>query len=98
MHYNHQEKWRSSSATFHDQSRREREAAEKRIDKRLEEQNQLLVKLARAQGVDVEGTDMLSIDSVERSREPSLGAQLTAELNNAGRQGETEDAPFSVDD
>lgn len=56
------------------------------------------MKLARAQGIDVEGTEQASGASAERSREPSLGAQLTAELNNAGRPGGTEDEPFAVDD
>lgn len=91
-----EEKWRSSSATFHDSARREREAAEKRIEKKLDEQNELLAKLARINGID----DVLGRDpggSEQRSREESLGAQLTAELNNeAGRSRDVEDDPFNA--
>lgn len=72
-----EEKWRSSSATFHDQSRKEREAAEKRLDDRLEAQQRLLVKIAEANGIDLDEIEMPD----RRSRESSLGAQLTAELN-----------------
>lgn len=68
-----EEKWRSSSATFHDQNRRERETAEKQINEKLEFQRQLLIKLAEANGIDVDEEDKLS--------EASLGAQLTAELS-----------------
>jgi hypothetical protein len=76
-----EEKWRTSSATFHDQTRREREAAEKRVQKQLEEQRELLLKIARASGVDVNESDALNGDGLYTSREQSLGAQLTAELN-----------------
>ena len=76
-----EEKWRTSSATFHDQTRREREAAERRIEKRLEEQRELLVKVARASGIDAEDLDGLNGGGPDGSREESLGAQLTAELN-----------------
>lgn len=94
-----EEKWRSSSATFHDQTRREREAAEKRIERKLDEQNELLVKLARANNIDASGLGQSSGKSDERSREASLGAQLTAELNmEAGRHGDKEDEPFTIDD
>jgi hypothetical protein len=72
-----EEKWRSSSATFHDQNRREREAAEKRLEAKLESQRQLLLKIAEANGVDVEDED----DEDDRRSDVSLGAQLTAELN-----------------
>lgn len=68
-----EEKWRSSSATFHDQNRRDRETAEKQIKEQLESQRQLLIKLAEANGIDVDEDEKLS--------EASLGAQLTAELN-----------------
>lgn len=93
------ERWRSSSATFHDQARREREAAEKRIEKKLDEQNELLVQLARANNLGDTRRDQPSGGSDERSREASLGAQLTRELNmEAGREGGTEDEPFNIDD
>lgn len=68
-----EEKWRSSSATFHDQNRRERETAEKQIKEQLESQRQLLIKLAEANGIDV--------DEEEKLSEASLGAQLRSELN-----------------
>lgn len=68
-----EEKWRSSSATFHDQNRRDREAAEKQIKEQLEFQRHLLVKLAEANGIDV--------DEEEKLSEASLGAQLRLELN-----------------
>lgn len=71
-----EEKWRSSSATFHDQTRREREAAERRLEEKLEAQQRLLIKVAEANGVDVD-----ELSEKPRSREESLGAQLTAELN-----------------
>lgn len=71
-----EEKWRSSSATFHDQNRREREAAEKRLEDRLESQRRLLIKVAEANGIDVD-----DLSDKQASREASLGAQLTAELN-----------------
>ncbi|TKA32147.1 hypothetical protein B0A50_01395 [Salinomyces thailandicus] len=73
-----EEKWRSSSATFHDQSRRDREAAEKRLDHELQKQRTLLVKIAEANGVDVDDVEK---DGDREDREASLGAQLTAELN-----------------
>lgn len=94
-----EEKWRSSSATFHDSARREREAAEKRIETRLDEQNALLVKLAQANNIGGVKLGNVSAKSDERSREASLGAQLTAELNmKAGRHGDSEDEPYSIDD
>ncbi|KAK4612133.1 hypothetical protein CLAFUW4_12968 [Fulvia fulva] len=71
-----EEKWRSSSATFHDQTRREREAAERRLEDKLEAQQRLLIKVAEANGIDVD-----ELSEKPRSREESLGAQLTAELN-----------------
>ncbi|EME39791.1 hypothetical protein DOTSEDRAFT_27749 [Dothistroma septosporum NZE10] len=71
-----EEVWRSSSATFHDQTRREREAAETRLEEKLEAQQRLLIKVAEANGVDVD-----ELSEKPRSREESLGAQLTAELN-----------------
>lgn len=71
-----EEKWRSSSATFHDQTRREREAAERRLGEKLEAQQRLLIKVAEANGIDVD-----ELSEKPRSREESLGAQLTAELN-----------------
>jgi len=67
------ERWRSSSATFHDQNRRDRETAEKQIKEQLESQRQLLIKLAEANGID--------IDEEEKLSEASLGAQLRSELN-----------------
>ena len=76
-----EEKWRSSSATFHDQARRDREAADRRIEKKLEEQRELLVRLARVNGVEVAEVDKQIDRSPQESREASLGAQLTRELN-----------------
>ncbi|KAK3698306.1 hypothetical protein LTR37_017014 [Vermiconidia calcicola] len=96
-----EEKWRSSSATFHDQNRKEREVAEKRIEKKLEEQRELLVKLARVSGVDIDEVDG---SGGSGSREQSLGAQLTAELNmEAAKAGtasrsDTGHEPINVDD
>ncbi|KAK5173096.1 uncharacterized protein LTR77_003218 [Saxophila tyrrhenica] len=72
------EKWRTSSANFHDQTRREREAAEQRIERKLEEQRELLLRLAKASGVDAQKVQEAGAIA---SREESLGAQLTAELN-----------------
>lgn len=95
-----EEKWKSSSATFHDETRREREAAKKRIERKLEEQGELLMQLARASNTAVGDAKLgqRSGGSDERSREASLGAQLTAELNmEAGRSGDTEDEPFNID-
>ena len=84
-----EERWRSSSATFHDQTRREREAAEKRLEKKLDEQKELLLKLARANDIyPDDGGDTLA-ESPRRSREESLGAQLTAELNMEAEKGNT---------
>lgn len=82
-----EEKWRTSSATFHDQTRREREAAEKRIEKRLEEQRELLLKIAQASGVDVDDLEGVNGAGPDGSREQSLGAQLTAELNTEAVNG-----------
>lgn len=81
-----EEKWRSSSATFHDQARRDREAAEKRIEKRLEEQRELLFKVARASGIDTDEIDAMEAGSPGTS-DKSLGAQLTAELNLEAEKG-----------
>lgn len=93
-----EEKWRSSSATFHDTARREREAAEKRIEKKLDEQNELLMKLARASNVSDGAQGQKSGGSDERSREASLGAQLRDELNmEAGRSGDGDDESFNID-
>jgi len=86
-----EEKWRSSSASFHDYARKDREAAELRIFERLEQQQRLiesqrklLVKLAEANGVDDnehDGDNNGSPKPRRESREESLGAQLTRELN-----------------
>ncbi|KAI5361207.1 hypothetical protein Slin15195_G123200 [Septoria linicola] len=81
-----EEKRRSSSATFHDQNRRERESAETRLEKKLEAQRQLLIKIAKSNGVDVEEED----EDDEKRSEASLGAQLTAELNSEARRAENE--------
>lgn len=95
-----EEKWRSSSATFHDQSRRDREEAEKRLEEKLDAQQKLLIKIAESNGIDVdEIADM-------RSRESSLGAQLTAELNmeatradeGGGSTRKRGGQPISIDD
>lgn len=98
-----EEKWRTSSATFHDQSRREREAAEKGLVKKLDENNQLLLKIARATGVDVQDMEDLNGGGLDGSREQSLGAQLTAELNmeaekGTGTNSNTGPEPINIDD
>lgn len=95
-----EEKWRSSSATFHDQSRRDRETAEKRLEEELDAQQKLLVKIAESNGIDVDEI------ADGRSRESSLRAQLTAELNmEPTRAGEVRSStrrggsqPISIDD
>jgi hypothetical protein len=95
-----EEKWRSSSATFHDTARREREAAEKRIEEKLDKQNELLLKLARASNVKdaTNESEQLLGSTDERSREPSLWAQLTRELNmDAERHGNHAHEPFDMD-
>lgn len=81
-----EEKWRSSSAIFHDQSRKEREAAEARLEKKLEAQRQILVKLAEVNGIDVDEDE----EDDEKHSEASLGAQLTAELNSEAQRAERE--------
>jgi hypothetical protein len=64
-----EEKWRTSSANFHDQNSKDRETAEKRIEKKLEEQKELLLKLAKATGVDdIDGQEE---EDVMASREES---------------------------
>ncbi|KAK5108627.1 hypothetical protein LTR62_008118 [Meristemomyces frigidus] len=73
-----EEKWRSSSATFHDKSRKDRETAEKRLEDELQKQRALLVKIAEANGIDVDEED--AKEDAGSTREASLGAQLTAEL------------------
>lgn len=91
-----EEKWRSSSATFHDQSRRERGEAEKRLEDKLESQRQLLIKIAEANGID--------IDEDEKQSEASLGEQLTAELNSEALRAERDNrntltpAHITIDD
>ena len=92
-----EEKWRTSSATFHDQTRREREAAEKRIEKKLEEQRELLVKVAQASGIDLEELDGPNGAGPDGSREQSLGAQLTAELNTEAEKGRAHET-INIDD
>ena len=82
-----EEKWRSSSATFHDQSRRDREAADKKLEVELLRQRALLVKIAEANGVDIDEDEREGKDSERRDREASLGAQLTAELNMEASRG-----------
>merc|ERR1712029_1302553 len=71
-----EEKWRTSSATFHDHARRDRDAAEKRLETELGRQRALLIKIAEANGIDLD-------DEIGNrdEREASLGAQLTAEFN-----------------
>ncbi|EME77925.1 uncharacterized protein MYCFIDRAFT_179388 [Pseudocercospora fijiensis CIRAD86] len=75
-----EEKWRSSSASFHDQARREREEAEKRFEEKLEAQRRLLIKVAEANGIDIDEDDQRS--------DVSLGEQLTAELNSEALRAE----------
>ncbi|KAM3421952.1 hypothetical protein BST61_g2329 [Cercospora zeina] len=79
-----EEKWRSSSATFHDQNRREREVAEASIEKRLDSHRHLLLKIAESNGVDVDAGE----EDDEKHSEASLGAQLTAELNSEAQRAE----------
>ncbi|TKA77452.1 hypothetical protein B0A55_04761 [Friedmanniomyces simplex] len=87
-----EEKWRTSSATFHDQNRRDRETAEERLLEEVQRQRGLLERVARANGVEVREEEKEAEmvrgeekrDHEERDheeREASLGAQLTAELN-----------------
>jgi hypothetical protein len=86
-----EEKWRTSSATFHDQSRRDRENAEKKLEEELQRQRALLIKIAEANGVDVDEEE--EKDDGRNDREASLGAQLTAELNMEARRAEAADKP-----
>ncbi|RMZ21043.1 hypothetical protein D0859_14947 [Hortaea werneckii] len=72
-----EEKWRTSSATFHDHARRDRDAAEKRLETELGRQRALLIKIAEANGIDLDDDEIGNRDD----REASLGAQLTAEFN-----------------
>lgn len=86
-----EEKWRTSSATFHDQSRRDREEAEKKLALELQRQRALLIKIAEANGVDVDEDDEEGKDGLDDeygAREASLGRQLTAELNMEASRGE----------
>ncbi|GAB1728428.1 hypothetical protein NU195Hw_g2339t1 [Hortaea werneckii] len=73
-----EEKWRTSSATFHDHARRDRDAAEKRLETELGRQRALLIKIAEANGIDLDDDE---IGGNRDDREASLGAQLTAEFN-----------------
>jgi len=59
-----EEKWRMSSATFHDNARKDREATEKELlseikaqKKQLEKQHGMLVQLMESQGLDLEDTN-----------------------------------------
>ncbi|KAK3671439.1 hypothetical protein LTR78_008717 [Recurvomyces mirabilis] len=79
-----EEKWRTSSATFHDHARKDRETAEKKLEDELQKQRALLVKIAEASGVDVDEDD----DKSQGMREASLGAQLSAELDMEARRAE----------
>lgn len=72
-----EEKWRTSSATFHDHARRDRDAAEKRLETELGRQRALLIKIAEANEIDLDDDEIGNRDE----REASLGAQLTAEFN-----------------
>lgn len=90
-----EEKWRTSSATFHDQAKRERELAEARLDRKLDEQGALLLKLAKASGIDMDDGDS---GESKGNREESLGAQLTAELNHeAERAGNSREDQSVID-
>ena len=80
-----EEKWRSSSATFHDQARRDRETSEKKLELELQKQRALLMRIAEANGIDVEEVE--EKDEERGGREASLGAQLTAELNMEASRG-----------
>ncbi|GAB7363285.1 hypothetical protein MBLNU230_g3566t1 [Neophaeotheca triangularis] len=75
-----EEKWRSSSANFHDQSRREREVAEGRLEKGLEGVGEGVARLEKVvKGLRGEGAG----DEGELNREGSLGAQVRWELNGS---------------
>ncbi|KAK1066380.1 hypothetical protein LTR74_007267 [Friedmanniomyces endolithicus] len=79
-----EEKWRTSSATFHDQSRRDRETAEERLLEEVQKQRVLLERVARVSGVEIgdgEKESETTREAEHGEREASLGAQLTAELN-----------------
>lgn len=82
-----EEKWRSSSATFHDQARRDREKAEQRLEARLMSQRQLLVQVAEANGIDVdENEEQFKHVKDDKEIDASLGDQLTAELNQEAKR------------
>jgi hypothetical protein len=46
--------WRSSSATFHDRSKRGRQEVEARIEEKLARQERLLTRIAKAGGISME--------------------------------------------
>ncbi|KAK4960248.1 hypothetical protein LTR10_003142 [Elasticomyces elasticus] len=79
-----EEKWRTSSATFHDQSRRERETAEERMEAELAKQRVLLEKIARASGVEMKEEPEETPGRDQEERQMSLGAQLRDELAEYG--------------
>jgi hypothetical protein len=88
-----EERWRTSSATFQDQSRHAREQAEARLESKLEWQRKLLVKLAEANGVDLSEDE----DDEKRS-EASLGEQLAAQLAKGDERATRGKADASKDD
>lgn len=79
-----EEKWRSSSATFHDQNRKDREMAEHKLSEQLEVQQQLLEKQSKmlTHLLEERGLSGFATPQDKRSeREESLTVQLSKELN-----------------
>lgn len=76
-----EEKWRTSSANFHDEARRDREKAESRLQGVVAEHGALLAKIARAVGVRVDEGGGGRSPEEATSREGLLGAQLRRELS-----------------
>lgn len=57
------------------------------------------MKLAQANGVDIDDMYEVDAESLDRSREESLGAQLTAELNmEAEKFGRGHHETINIDD
>lgn len=100
-----EEKWRSSSATFHDQNRKDREAAEKKLSDQLDAQKKLLEKQERmlTHLLEERGLSGFAAPAEKGSEgEESLTAQLSKELNmeaeRAARREKEANAPIMVDD
>ncbi|KAF1825208.1 uncharacterized protein K489DRAFT_377758 [Dissoconium aciculare CBS 342.82] len=81
--------WRSSSATFHDRSKTERQEVEARIEEKLARQERLLARIAKAGGISMEGDGPENDQGSPAESDGSLGAQLAAELEaDASRAAE----------